>query len=115
ARDRRKRSAPADVGVARGTPYLVVQESVGRDAMRPVFADPEDGLDAIRSFAYECVRKSASAPAFVGPAGVTFEASMPNGRDVVEDMADAGWTRVGEVEFAVELETWRDSREPLAI
>ena len=39
---------------------------------------------------------------------------MPNGRDVVEDMAGAGWARVGEVEFAVELDTWRDSRGPLA-
>ena len=28
-------------------------------------------------------------------------------------MAGAGWTRTGEVEFAVELESWRDSREPL--
>ena len=39
---------------------------------------------------------------------------MPNGRDVVEAMAGAGWTRTGDVEFAVELESWRDSREPLA-
>lgn len=39
---------------------------------------------------------------------------MPNGRDVVEDMAGAGWTRIGDVEFAVELETWRDSRDALA-
>jgi hypothetical protein len=34
-------------------------------------------------------RDNASAPAIVGPADVTFEASMPNGRDVVEDMAGA--------------------------
>ena len=39
---------------------------------------------------------------------------MPNGGDVVEEMAAAGWTRTGDVEFAVELESWRDSREPLA-
>jgi D-aminopeptidase len=102
------------LGSLDGTPYLVVQESVGRDAMRPVFADPEDGLDAIRSFAQACARDSASASAIAGPAAVTFEASMPNGRDVVEEMAGAGWERVGEVEFAVELETWPDSREPLA-
>jgi D-amino peptidase len=95
-------------------PYLVVQESLGRDAMRPVFADPQDGLEAIRSFAQACARNSASAPAIAGPAGVPFEASMPNGRDVVEEMAGGGWARVGDVEFAVELETWRDSRGPLA-
>ncbi len=102
------------LGSLQGTPYLVVQESVGHDAMRPVFTAPEDGLDAIRSFAHACVRESTSAPAFAAPAGVTFEASMPNGRDVAEEMAGAGWARVGDVEFAVELETWRDSRGPLA-
>jgi D-amino peptidase len=102
------------LGSLERTPYLVVQESVGRDAMRPVFADPQDGLDAIRSFAYACARDGESAPAIAAPAGVTFEASMPNGGEVVEDMAGAGWARVGEVEFAVELDTWRDSRGPLA-
>ena len=44
------------LGSLEGTPYLVVQESVGRDAMRPVFTVPEDGLDAIRSFAHACMR-----------------------------------------------------------
>ena len=79
-----------------------------------MFPDPQEGLDAIRSFAEECVRQRASAQAVTAPAGVSFEASMPNGGDVVEAMAGAGWTRTGEVEFAVELESWRDSREPLA-
>ena len=102
------------LGSLEETPYLVVQESLGRDAMRPVFADPQTGLDAIRSFAQVCAQDSASAPAFAGPNGVTFEASMPNGGDVVEDLAGAGWERVGDVEFAVELETWPDSRGPLA-
>jgi D-amino peptidase len=103
------------LGSLEDTPYLVVQESLGRDTMRPVFADAQDGLDAIRSFAQACARDSASAPAIARPAGVTFEASMPNGRDVVDDMAGGGWARVGEVEFALELATWRDSREPLAV
>jgi D-amino peptidase len=101
------------LGSLEGTPYLVVQESSGRDAMRPVFADPQDGLDAIRSFAETSARESPSIPAVAGPIGVTFEASLPNGDNVVEDMAGAGWARVGDVEFAVELETWRDSRGPL--
>ena len=95
------------------TPYLVVQESRGRQAMRPVF-QPEDGLEAIRSFATACMRERMSAPAIDIPAGVTFEASMPNGSDVVEEMTGAGWEPVGEVEFAVEVETWADSREALA-
>jgi D-aminopeptidase len=102
------------LGSLEGTPYLVVQESVGRGAMRPMFTAPPDGLDAIRSFAHACVRDSTSAPAFEAPAGVTFEASMPNGRNVVEEMAGAGWARVGDVEFSVEVATWPDSRGPLA-
>ncbi len=102
------------LGSLEGIPYLVVQESAGRDAMSPVFADPHDGLDAIRSFAQACVRDGASARSITAPIGVTFEASMPNGREVVEQMAGAGWARVGDVEFAVELETWRDSRDALA-
>ena len=102
------------LGSLAGTPYLVVQESLGRGAMRPVFSDPQDGLDAIRSFSYECARTGASAAAVATPTEVTFEASMPNGRDVVDDMAVAGWARVGDVEFAVELERWPDSRGPLA-
>jgi len=102
------------LGSLEGTPYLVVQESVGRAAMRPVFRDPRHGLDAIRAFAQACVRDSRSASAIAAPAGATFEASMPNGREVVEDMTGAGWTPVADVEFAVDLETWRDSRGPLA-
>ena len=103
------------LGSLAGTPYLVVQESLGRGGMRPVFDDPEDGLDAIRSFAEMCARESASVPAVVSPAGVTSEASLPNGGDVVEEMAGAGWKRVGDVDFAVELDTWPDSRQPLAV
>ena len=102
------------LGSLAGTPYLVVQESIGRDAMRPVFSDPQDGLDAIRSFAQACARDGASATAIAAPTGVTFEASMPNGREVAKEMADGGWERVGDVEFAVELETWPESRGPLA-
>jgi hypothetical protein len=102
------------LGSLEATPYLVVQNSIGRGSMRPVFADPQEGLDAIRIFAEQCARNRASAPASIAPAGVTFEASMPNGRDVIEELAAAGWARVGDVEFAVELDTWRDSREPLA-
>ena len=49
------------LGSLEETPYLVVQTSAGRAAMSPVFPDPQDGLDAIRSFAEECVRQRASA------------------------------------------------------
>ena len=100
------------LGSLEGTPYLVVQESVGRPAMRPVFEEPQDGWEAIRSFAAECMRNGA-APVAAPTAGM-FEASMPNGSDVAGELGGAGWQRVGEVEFAIELEAWPDSREPLA-
>ena len=44
------------LGSLAGTPFLVVQESLGRGGMRPVFPDPQDGLDAIRGFSERCAR-----------------------------------------------------------
>jgi D-aminopeptidase len=102
------------LGSLADTPFLVVQKSVGRGAMRPVFDHPGEGLDAIRAFAERCARERASSRPIEPPTEVTFGASMPNGNDVVAQMADGGWTRVGDVEFAVELETWGNAREPLA-
>ncbi len=82
--------------------------------MDPLFEDPQEGRDAIRAFAETCVRERTSAPQIEGPRGVVFETSLPNGGDVADDLRAAGWERVGDVEFAVELETWHESREPLA-
>lgn len=103
----------ATLGSLAATPYLVVQKSLGRGAMEPVF-DSQDGADAIRGFAERCVRDAAAAPPVTQPTDVTFEASMPNGVDVADQMTGAGWTRVGDVEFKAQLETWRDARELLA-
>jgi len=102
------------IGSLAGTPYLVVQESRGHGERRPVFAAPDEGLDAIRTFAESCARGASTRPTIHGPSGVTFEASMPNGREVVDEMRAAGWTRTGDVEYAIELATWGDAREPLA-
>jgi D-aminopeptidase len=96
------------------TPFLVVQESEGRASMRPVFDQVEDGLEAIRAFAERCAREHESATPITPPADVTFAASLPNGDEVVAQMVEGGWARVGEVEFAVELAIWPDAREPLA-
>jgi D-aminopeptidase len=95
------------------SPFLVVQRSLGHGAMHPVW-DVEDGLDAIREFAERCIRDAAAAPRVEPPTDLTFEASMPNGEDVAEQMTAAGWTRNGEVEFEAHLETWADARELLA-
>ncbi len=103
----------ATLGSLAATPYLVVQRSLGRDAMQPVF-NSEEGVDAIRSFALQCVRDAASAPPVAQPIDVTFEASMPNGGDVIDQMTGAGWEQAGEVEFMAHLETWQEARELLA-
>lgn len=95
------------------TPFLVVQRSVGREAMQPV-VDPQDGLDAIREFAEQCARAVDAAPPVHQPTYVTFEASMPNGCDVTDQMTAAGWARSGDVEYTAHLDTWREARELLA-
>jgi hypothetical protein len=81
--------------------------------MSPTYEDPDDGLEAIRSFAERCVRDAGSAPTFAAPAAATFAASMPNGREVADAMADGGWVRVGDVEYEIELEAWADARAPI--
>lgn len=103
------------LGSLAGTPFLVVQESLGRGAMRPVFGDPQDGLDAIREFSERCAREAGSAPVFPPPAGVPFAASMPNGTQVAADMEAGGWQRTGAVEFAFQLDGWSDARDPLGV
>jgi D-aminopeptidase len=98
------------LGSLAGTPFLVVQESVGRGEMHPVFESPEEGFVAIRAFAEKSVGSPRSIEA---PARITFGASMPNAGEIAETMTDGGWARVSDLEFAVELERWADARRPL--
>lgn len=101
------------IGSLSGTPYLVVQRSLGRSAMQPLW-DVEEGLAAIREFAERSMREAAAAPPIRIPGDALFEASMPNGHEVVDQMTAAGWARTGDVTFAVDLGTWAEAREPLA-
>jgi D-aminopeptidase len=101
------------LGSLSDTRYLVVQRSLGRSAMQPLWSNDE-GLDAIREFAERCIRDASSAPPVRAPDAPVFEASMPNGHEVVDQMTAAGWTRTGDVTFEVRLDTWADAREPLA-
>jgi len=96
-----------------GTRFLVVQESRGRGEVSPTFADAAAGLEQIRSFAAESLIRAAAAPEVVPPMGISLAASMPNGGDVVQLMISAGWRRTGEVEFSVDLESWREARDPI--
>lgn len=95
------------------TPFLVLQRSLSRDAMEPLYGEAE-GLEAIRAFAEHCMRNAADAPPVVPPTDAVFEASMPNGDTVAEQMTAAGWSRSGEVEYNAHLDTWSDARGLLA-
>ena len=101
------------LGSLAATPYLVVQRTISRAEMQPVFGEKE-GTQAIRQFAETCMREAASAPPVAVPSQLTFEASMPNGSEVAEEMTAGGWTRAGEVEFVAQLASWADARELLA-
>ena len=95
------------------TPYLVVQRTIQNDLAEPVFRE-QDGLEAIRAFARDAVRDSATVPPPVIPRNVVFAASMPNGAEQSDAMQAAGWRRTGEVEYEAHLTTWADARPLLA-
>jgi D-amino peptidase len=101
------------LGSLAGTPYLVVQRSLGRGAARPVFGEAE-GLAAIRMFAAESLAAAGDVPAPKASPEPTFRASMPNAAEQTEAMRAAGWAPDGPTGFAVELAAWSDAREPLA-
>jgi D-aminopeptidase len=50
---------PQTIGSLSETPYLVVQNSLGRSAMQPPW-NVEEGLAAIREFAERCIRTAGS-------------------------------------------------------
>jgi hypothetical protein len=81
--------------------------------MQPLW-DVQEGLEAIREFAERCMRDAASAAPTRSPRDGTFEASMPNGHEVVDQMELAGWARTGDVSFELQFRKWADAREPLA-
>jgi D-amino peptidase len=97
------------LGSLAGTPFLVVQETAARVSMKPAYQDPEHGLHAIRTFAERCARDAGALAAPELPDAATFGATMPNGSEVAELMTSAGWERVGQLEYAAELERWRDA------
>lgn len=74
----------------------------------------DEGSSAIREFAEQCMDDATAAPSVTAPSHLVFEASMPNGNEVVEQMTAAGWKPAGEVQFVAQLETWADARELLA-
>jgi hypothetical protein len=95
------------LGSLSSTPFLVAQKS-GRG-----FASPSAGLDEISSFAETCARNAADIPPVDLPRDVELAASLPNGAEVMETMTNGGWSRVGDVEYSLNISTWDDVRAPL--
>jgi hypothetical protein len=86
-----------------------VQSSAGH-----VAAEPIAGLDAIREFARTCAENLDDVPPVDVPGANRLAASMPHGAAVEATMRNGGFTRTGEVEYEVALDSWRDAREPVA-
>jgi hypothetical protein len=104
--------------LATGTSNVVVLDNHGGNTVNVSAEALPAGarLETWRDFDLleRCLRDAASAPTLPEPSDVTFEASMPNGSDVANQMLESGWTRSGEVEFSAQLRMWRDARELLA-
>jgi D-aminopeptidase len=96
------------LGSLSGTPFLVVQRSVGHGA-----AEPVAGLDAIREFAGACAENAGDVPPVEVPGATHLAASMPNGAAVEATMREGGWARTGELEYEIALDSWQDAREPV--
>jgi D-amino peptidase len=96
------------LGSLAGTPFLVVQRSSGHRA-----AEPTAGPEAVREFARTCAENAADIAPVHAPGATTLAASMPHGSAVEPTMREAGWIRTGDAEYEIELESWRDAREPV--
>jgi hypothetical protein len=96
------------LGSLSSTPYFVVQSSVERGA-----AEPVAGLDSIREFARTCAENIGEVSPIDVPSGTRLAASMPHGAAVEDTMRKGGFTRTGEVEYEVALDSWRAAREPV--
>jgi D-aminopeptidase len=97
------------LGSLAGTPFLVVQRSAGHKA-----AEPAAGLDAIREFARACAENAGEIPPVEAPGAGSLAASMPHGAAVEATMREGGFTRTGEVEYEIALDSWREARDPVA-
>jgi D-amino peptidase len=97
------------LGSLAGTPFLVAQRSAGHKA-----AEPTAGLDAIREFARTCAENAGEMSPVDVPGASRLAASMPHGATVEATMREGGFTRTGEVEYEIALDSWRDAREPVA-
>ena len=99
------------LGSLGGVPYLAVQRTSSVRHVTPVF-EQEAAADAIATFASDALGLGGTIPAV--PSGLLFEASLVAGDEQVGALATAGWRQESSTEFAVDLASWDDAREPLA-
>lgn len=101
------------LGSLSATPFLPVQLTETRTAVVPAFPDPVDGRDAIESFAATCARSFPDVAAPAPPGQTTLRARLKCAREDRMVLIGSGWRSVGADEFAVEIGTWREARDPL--
>jgi D-aminopeptidase len=94
-----------------GIPYLAVQRTSSTAHATPVFDDGASRT-AIAGFAADVLRLGGVIPA--APSDLLFEASLRASAEQIRTLEAAGWRQRSETEFAVDLASWRDAREPLA-
>ena len=109
ARDRRERRARADARVA-GRHSVPRRPADGRDRHASRLRRETPAGRSLRSPRRPCARAAACRSA---PCDLLFEASLA-GRRADPDPQRRRLAAQSETEFAVELASWRDAREPLA-
>jgi D-aminopeptidase len=99
------------LGSLAGVPYLAVQRTSSATHVTPVF-DVEGAAEAITAFAANSLRQGGGIPS--APSDLLFEASLRAGDEETRTLAAAGWRQESETEYAIDLASWDDAREPLA-
>ena len=115
ARDRRRPSPPGDARVRSNRPVSGCPDIRQRAAISPgVTPDPRRA--STRSARWRRGERAAARPRAVGHGSGCghLRGSRPNGGDDGRGDGRRRLERTGRSEFAVELESWRASREPLA-
>ncbi len=103
------------LGSLAAVPFLVVQEGDAPHSAVPVHRDAAESSAAIREFACRAVREIGSAPRPTPPEDFMFEASVTDiGERAAEAMKEAGWARVGDEDFEMQLASWDKANGPLA-
>jgi D-amino peptidase len=104
-----------NLGTLHEVPFLAVQHGIDPHYPQPVFTEPVESGEAIRSFAREAMRHIRDAPRPAAPRDATFAATLEHPGDAqVRAMLDGGWVRQSDDAFAVTLPDWARAREPLA-